>query len=515
MWKIVGVIMVFFINSSWAFDFDSGNGGVNIKAAIAESDIELPAIGAKTDTSIALKRDVKEWTVMVFVNAKNNLESYGLKDVNEMEMVGSSDKVNIVAEVGRIKGYSSDDGDWTGCRTYYIKKDNDTNKITSPYLKETAKCDMGSWEYLVDFVKWTKENYPAKKYILVVWNHGSGWNKGGDISLLNIVDKGISYDDETRNHITTPQLRMALEKVGGVDILAMDACLMQMIEVAYEVKDYAKVVVASEETEPGDGYTYNTWLDPLVKNPAADVKLVAKYMVDSYGDHYQSVGQGATQSAVDVTKFVKLRALIDDFVTAVMNANDVTNVKNARTNAQKFYYSSNKDLYHFIKLVVDNTQFDDVKAKGNEVLKFMKDEVIIHNRAYGSSYKNAYGLAVWVPYSYSTSYDELMWAKDSKWDDLIKWINKENDYLMKGSISRKKNWVTEWIIKPCIAWIVQQICSTVWDEIKKQYVEVCREEKMCKEYATDSNSIGTPHVSPQQQYEVEHNLQKSRILVME
>ncbi len=368
-----------------------------------------------------LTSQVKEWTVMVFVNAKNNLESYGLKDINEMEMVGSSDKVNIIAELGRIKGYTSADGDWTGCRRYYVTKDNDKNKITSPIVMERTKCDMGSWEYLVDFANWTKTNYPAKRYVLIVWNHGSGWDKGGDIMDL-LVDKGISYDDETHNNITTPQLRMVLEKVGGVDIFAMDACLMQMAEVAYEVKDYAKYIVASEETEPADGYTYNTWLDPLVKEPTMDAKKLSIAMVNSYTDHYQSIGQGATQSSLDATKLAKFAKLGDAFIDSLITNNDILVAKNARDKAQKFYYSSNKDIYHFVKLIVDTTQVSDVKTKGEELLNFMRNELIVHNRVYGSKYQNAYGVAGYLPTYYTTSYDELIWAKETKWDDLIKWI---------------------------------------------------------------------------------------------
>ncbi len=419
MLKLVGVLLIG-SNLMYGFDFDGRD--INKEPFIIKSEVDgLPAVRMMAEDRNLLQSRLKEWTVMVFINAKNNLESYGLKDVNEMEMIGSTDKINIVVELGRIKGYSSDDGDWKGCRRYYIMKDNDTKKITSPLIMENAKCDMGSWEYLADFANWVKKNYPAKKYVLIVWNHGSGWEKGGDITQL-LIEKGISYDDETRNHISTPQLRMALEKIGGVDILAMDACLMQMAEVAYEVKDWAKVVVASEETEPADGYTYNTWLDPLAKNPTANPKTVARYIVDSYTDHYQSIKQQATQSAIDATKLEELKALIDDFVDAVMKNNDLTNVKNARTNAQRFYYSSNKDLYHFVKLVTDSTQINEVKVKGEALLKFMKESLIIHNRAYGPKYANAYGLAVWLPTYYSTSYDELKWAGETKWDDLIKWI---------------------------------------------------------------------------------------------
>lgn len=411
---IIAVFALFVAVSSYAENVTFDNKG-DIKTMIkAISETEVPAAEQINKVS------PKEWTVMVFVNAKNNLETYGLKDVNEMEKIGSSDKVNIVAELGRIKGYSTEDGDWVGSRRYLVTKDADTSKINSPVVMEIAKSDMGDWNYLVNFVKWAKENYPAKKYLLVVWNHGSGWNKNLEIAELG--GKGISYDDETGNHITTTQLRQALEQTGRMNILAMDACLMQMIEVAYEVKNNANYIVASEETEPGDGYTYDTWLGPLVNKPAMSEEELSKVMVDSYGDHYQSINQGSTQSSIKAASLDSFTALVNDFADALMASNDTANAKNARTKAQAFYYSSNKDIYHFVKLVTDATQFTEVKSKGQALLDFMKKEMIVHNRAVGSKYANAYGIAAYLPSYYTSSYDELLWAKASKWDEMMKWI---------------------------------------------------------------------------------------------
>ena len=380
-----------------------------LKAANPGADI-IPAAG---DVKAA-----KKWTIMVFVNAKNNLESFGLGDVNEMEMVGSDANVNIVAELGRITGYSADDGDWKGSRRYLITKDNDAAKITSPILMEIPKSDMGSWKYMVEFTKWAMEKYPAQHYVLVVWNHGSGWNK--DLSFES--EKGISYDDETGNHITTPQMRLAMEQIGKIDIFAMDACLMQMAEVGYEIKDHADYVVASEETEPGDGYTYNTWLAPLAAKPDMAAGELSKAMVNSYTDHYQTISQGATQSSIKTASFGRLTVLLDAWTGEVMAANDLVNVKNARTKAQAFYYSSNKDLYHFVKLVSDATAAPAVAQKGKELMDFLKTDLIYHNRATGAKYANAFGFAIYIPSSYTASYDSLLWAADSKWDDFIKWI---------------------------------------------------------------------------------------------
>jgi len=357
------------------------------------------------------------WTVMVYVNAKNNLEQYGLKDVNEMEMIGSTPEVNIVAELGRINGYSTADGDWKGSRRYLVQKDADINKITSPVLLEIPKSDMGKWENLVEFVKWSQEKFPARNYALVVWNHGSGWNKTGEPE-----GKGISYDDETHNHITTQQLAQALQATGKLGILSMDACLMQMMEVAYEARKGAEYIVASEETEPGDGYTYDTFLGPLVAKPGMGAAELSKLMVDAYTDHYQQIGQGATQSSVNTAALDKLAVLADGWTAAVMASGDTVGAKNARAKAQSFYYSSNKDLYHFVKLVSDASADAAVKARGAELLDYLKGSVIYHNRAYGSKYANASGLAIYLPSYYTAAYDALAWAQDSNWDAFMQWI---------------------------------------------------------------------------------------------
>ena len=42
------------------------------------------------------------WTVMVYLAAGNDLETVGIQDINEMEMVGSTKEVNIVVQIDRI-----------------------------------------------------------------------------------------------------------------------------------------------------------------------------------------------------------------------------------------------------------------------------------------------------------------------------------------------------------------------------------------------------------------------------
>jgi len=392
-------------------DFDQG---VDVKGIVESLQARVTPQGR------AVKDGVANWTVMVYVNAKNNLEKYGLLNVNQMEMIGSTDKVKIAVEMGRMSKYDSSDGAWKGERRYIIQKDNDVNHISSPVLQEIAKADMGDWHHLVDFINWAKNAAPAQHYMLIVWNHGSGWQK---LTASGNWLRGISYDDETGNHMSTPDLASALAAVGKVDVYGSDACLMQMAEVGYQIKDYADIIVGSEETEAGDGYTYNTILGPLVAQPAMSALDLAKVTVKSYGDRYAGTGVGATQSAIVSAGLPKLVTLLDGWTQAVMAANETKLVATAHSQSQHFYYADNKDLRHFVQLVDAGSQNAAVKSQGAQLEKFLASDLIVANVAENNGLDHSQGLAIYLPdSSYNNDYNGLAWAKASSWPKFAQWV---------------------------------------------------------------------------------------------
>ena len=394
----------------------------NLKDEITKIEVSAPVPAAD-------KAQAKEWTIMVFVNGKNNLEQFALKDMNEMEQVGSTDKLNIVTEVGRIKGYDTSDGDWQTVRRFLVQKDTDTSKVTSPVVAEFPKVDMGDYKSVIDFAKWAKTTYPAKKYMLIIWNHGAGWIKGPG----STITKGISYDDETKNHINTPQMGQILKEIGGVDVYGSDACLMQMAEVDYEIKDYVKFIVGSEETEPGDGYTYNTFLGPVAAKPAMSAEELAAVAVNAYADHYKANSEGSTQSYVKTAAIPGLLDASNAFAYAITKANDKTAAKNAMSAAQSYAYPENKDLYHFTQLVLAESKDAEVKKTGEALMAYITDKLVGLNRTSNSegdgywnppaNYDNSHGIAVYLPGTAAAAgYADLQWAKYSNWDEFITWI---------------------------------------------------------------------------------------------
>ena len=417
-------------------NFDKG--GFDIKEEISKMDVSAPEptqdkgifswIFGKEDKPA--EKVPAEWTIMVYSSAKNDLERFLLADLNEMELIGSSAKVNIVAEVGRIDGYDASDGDWKGVRRYYITKDSDKTKMGSKMLQDMGMLDQGDYKTLAAFGKWAKTAYPAKKYMLIVSNHGSGWEKGAGSPL---VTKGISYDEQSGNHINTPQLGLALKEIGKIDVFGTDACLMQMAEVVYEIKDSVDYIVGSEETEPGDGYTYNDFLGPVVKNPAMGAIELGKQAVNAYANHYDGIDQGYTQSLAKASSIGKLLTETNAFAAAMMASGDKTLAKSARGAAINYAMDENRDLYDFTRRVVEGSTNADVKLKGQSLMNFITGDLVLLSRSrddkggYWSGpkeYTLSKGMAAYFPnYTLGDGYMDLAWAKASNWDEFVTWIN--------------------------------------------------------------------------------------------
>ncbi|MHB0996529.1 MAG: clostripain-related cysteine peptidase [Elusimicrobiales bacterium] len=391
--------------------------------------IEAPAASLpemdKAAPAPAERAGKKKWTVMVFVNGKNDLESAGLLNLNMMELVGSNKDISIVTEFGRMKGQERDtdaDGDWTGSRRIYVKKDDNMEKIKSQVVMTTEQVDMGDYKRAVDFVLWAKKNYPAEKYLLILWDHGTGWmdpRVEAPAAPAGGENKGISFDDETGNYIRTREIGLIAKEAGGVDIMAFDACLMQMAEVLSELKGNAQVMVGSEETIPGVGYPYHVFLGALAKEPGMGAEKLGGILVEGYKQFYETVvKRGAQLSAVRVAKAGELEAKAKAFAAAAMAAGDAAAFKAARAGVLRFditgaasdpqkQISFYGDLYNYAELLegaltVTGPAAADLKAKSAALREFIAKDLVIHNNYFdkdrtGRSFKDAHGISVYLP----------------------------------------------------------------------------------------------------------------------
>jgi hypothetical protein len=349
-----------------------------------------------------------KWTVLVFLNAANSLEPYALPDMNEMEMVGSTESVNIVVQLKRLS-------EPTNCRRYYIRQDFNTSVINSPVVQYMGSVDMGSPLTLSAFIEWGQMTYPADHYLLVVWDHGDGWRSR---ALESPVTRGISVDDVTHNYIHTNELGAATQAATPLDIIAFDACLMQMAEVAYELRDSATMVVGSEENVANVGYPYDSILSPLTANPDLSPAALADVMVEQtiavVGPTFPS-----THSALLTSELSGLTSAVDTLAAALI-ANQTTHaadLQTARGQAQDYGIADNKDLWHYADRVATLTGDATIIAAANSVKAAVEAAVIAAGHS-GFANANSHGIAVYVPAPtmYLSTYSDLDWSADTDWD---------------------------------------------------------------------------------------------------
>src|SRR5262245_28709930 len=115
-----------------------------------------------------------EWTILVFLNAKNNLEPFAFPNFQQMASVGSSAEVKIAVEMGRPKHHHSMQfGAWSKTLRFLIEKGIQPTEQHA--VVDLGATNMGDAQSLIDFVAWGRKTYPAKRTMLVIWNHGQGW----------------------------------------------------------------------------------------------------------------------------------------------------------------------------------------------------------------------------------------------------------------------------------------------------------------------------------------------------
>ncbi len=386
---------------------------------------ELPAAPAPD------RAPVKEWTVLIYVSARNNLGLEAIKDVNEMEAAGSTDKVNVVVEMARIvtappfNPFSSvqepvpPQADWTGSRRFLIKKDADALAITSPVLAHFPDADMGDWRHLADFIAWGKANYPARKYLLVVGGHGSGWRGVKPPAGA----KGISYDEPSGNHISPEELARAIKAGGGVNVYASDACLMQTVEVVYDLKDSAEYVVGSQETTPGSGWNYEVFLKALAASPG-DSFSAAQAIMKGFSEFYGAQKQSVTMSIVRPAMAAELAARMDKFARLVAaSPEDMKLYHEKKWGLRSFDDEDARDLYQLMKLYFDNSPTPGVREAAKDVIVFLAEKFVLRNDAVGYKSKDANGISAYFPVfymNYKPKYESLTFSRATYWDEMVK-----------------------------------------------------------------------------------------------
>ncbi len=390
----------------------------------------------------------REWTLIIYLDADNNLEGAGVHDINEMETVGSTREVSVLVQIDRCDGEDTSNGDWTGAKRYYITKDSDPGAISSEELADLGEVNMGDPQTFISFAKWAVDSYPAKKYMVVFWDHGGGWY-------------GACWDDKDDDYLDLANITECVQALRqhlgrAIDVVGFDACLMAGAEVLYGLRGTCEVAVLSGTTEPNDGWPYDWILPALALRPTMTPAELGSEITDDYVDSYTDGRDDpadtpqATMSAWDMTKveplFEQLNQMSMRLALRAMTYN--LYLREVRAATQGY------DPGHVVFLDITNYPLYDVydfceqflRPAGGPLVGLLIDPRLKENIAsvqkslqlsriaerHGPRFPDAHGLTIYFPSGdnavvsgsprteYDPRYDALQFSRDLFWDDFLK-----------------------------------------------------------------------------------------------
>jgi cysteine peptidase C11 family protein len=326
-----------------------------------------------------------KWTVMIYISGDNNLEDYVVQDIEqELAPTGSSANVQVVALADRGPGYDTSYGDWQTTEFFHV--------IPSPNMKadlahadaawDAAHADelnMGNPQSLIDFVTWTKANYPADHYALYFWGHGWNWHPGV-----------VMRDDTDNDTLDMEEVRAALPSLGFIDMVGFDGCQMASIEVQLLWHGHATALAHSQEWVGGEGIQYDLVLAQLAANPNMTADQVA--IATS-----QSATSDKTWSAVAVdSRFNTLLNAVNDWSTALKNGLAVNRRKYDQAfGATRSFWQApmDKDLYDMAFEMKSRVSDTNIKNKSQAVMNAVNG-VVLHER-HVNAYADVHGITIY------------------------------------------------------------------------------------------------------------------------
>ncbi|MBW6515712.1 MAG: hypothetical protein K0B81_03730 [Candidatus Cloacimonetes bacterium] len=236
--------------------------------------------------------------------ADNNLSPQAVDDIIQMEKARIPSSVNVIVQLDPYQ-YSAD----PQARRYKITH-NTAPFIASPVVEFLGDIDSGDYRSLADFVNWGVSKYPANRYALVIWSHGTGWTRDDDTSRY------ICPDNTSLSNISIAggEFKSAFQLFPRkMDILLIDACHMQTIEVITEVYQFNDYIVASENTVPVEGFPYKEILE-LWNHYTSPQNLAVNMAIKYYNSYLPGGSQNPEGATRRITSSVAKTSQLPHFL---------------------------------------------------------------------------------------------------------------------------------------------------------------------------------------------------------
>lgn len=421
-------------DSNRPLDFEANGGESSIGPTPGRQNLWLPfaadappsgqrkQAGRRADSTPA----PKAWTIMLYMSGKNDLSGFLVGDLFRMQRQGgSSADVNFVVLIATAKACDRTDlykaCTYRGLLTPGSESSGDI-ELTSPDGQPTLLAEernLGDPNELKRFIEWTKANYPANNYGLVMASHGDGWKYFGPVrySAGSWIDPRYNFDWLFMGELSNALAGQTFEWI------AFDACLMAGIEVAHQIQPNARYMLASEDFvyigKDGD-FPYDELVSLIRLNPGLNGGDYASYLFDAWAERGQqrekrlkaaAKGQPVdsyTLSLIDLTQVPALSARIaawSDLLAPGMSLfqkrheqrdNVQVLIKNQLDASERFGDQNYVDLYDFASRVLKSGIPDCLLTPVNEILRLIQSGVVI-KQARGDGHPGAHGLHIYFP----------------------------------------------------------------------------------------------------------------------
>lgn len=385
----------------------------------------------------------KPFTLMVYMVADNNLDSFAVDDINEMEEFGSTANMDVVVYLDRVIGSEPE-----APVVLLVSNDSSAN-VVSPVVRSYDELDSCAVDSLRGFIQWAKSAYPSERYGMVLWSHGTGWLPDNYVPLSFASKQAKLYNSKpepneeiTKNLCPTSSgfgsdvsasssemnidsLTTALQNQ-NLDFVIFDACYMGDVEVAYQLRNTAKYLLFSQTEILNTGFPYNDIL-PIIdsqNDTQTMLKNIALAFHNSYSKSPYAYQKSASISLIDLGSMNELANSFSNFIASATSITDKQTILNLATNVQKVSLSgaySNikfdlKDWADKIYTLVSNTNSYMLFTNS-----FAKTVVFQTNTAYFMdtlALSNIHGLNCYIPFTNNSSLDNFY--SNIEWSVIIR-----------------------------------------------------------------------------------------------
>lgn len=397
------------------------------------------AVASAANTYFPVSQPVylREWTVLVYQAADNSLENAILTDLNEMKAVAIPDQMAVLVQLDTADA---------GVRRMMVTED----RITE--LGNVGAANSADPAYIADFVGWGRRVFPARRLALIIASHGMGWRRDSSF-------RGMVTDDSANAVMGVVQLQGALQAsrmlfdgtTRPLDLLGFDACLMGLLEIAYQMRECASYLVFSQGNEPAAGWPYDKVLSLVAEEPGEmDAGDFGRGICDVYREQYLGALAGrysGTMSLINLGSLESFFPVFQAWAAQIFSAREtvlplLAGIRDAQIEAaenfsgperfrvQAFDYPDYRDLYELALAV--RQSIPEVFLETDALLKEFPS-LVEYAVTFGTRYSRAHGLSLALPSALEIAdyqsfpglraYGNLDLALHSRWAETILAMN--------------------------------------------------------------------------------------------